>query len=90
MILFPQTGFVSFERSSLIFISRHWRLNERMYGALQGLNKAETAVKYGEKQVKIWRRSYSVAPPPVELSDDRWPGHEDKYKVLFLFCIRCH
>ena len=54
-----------------------------MYGALQGLNKAETAAKYGEKQVKVWRRSYSIAPPPIETSDERWPGHEEKYKVMF-------
>lgn len=53
-----------------------------MYGGLQGLNKAETAAKHGEAKVKIWRRSYDVPPPPVELSDERWPGHEDKYKVM--------
>lgn len=83
-LIVPQTNHCSC-RSTLIFISRHWRLNERMYGALQGLNKAETAAKYGEKQVKVWRRSYSIRPPPVEPSDERWPGHEEKYKVTLSF-----
>jgi 2,3-bisphosphoglycerate-dependent phosphoglycerate mutase len=56
-----------------------WRLNERHYGALQGLNKAETAKKYGEEQVRLWRRSYAVRPPALEKSDPRFPGHEQKY-----------
>ena len=56
-----------------------WRLNERHYGALQGLNKAETAAKYGDAQVKIWRRSYATRPPLLEQSDERWPGHEARY-----------
>jgi len=56
-----------------------WRLNERHYGALQGLNKAETAAKYGEDQVHIWRRSYSIAPPPLEPTDDRHPSHDPRY-----------
>ena len=56
-----------------------WRLNERHYGALQGLNKAETAKKYGDEQVHIWRRSYAVQPPALEKSDPRFPGHELKY-----------
>lgn len=59
-----------------------WRLNERHYGALQGLNKAETAQKYGEKQVMIWRRSYDTKPPALEKSDKRWPGHDPLYKDL--------
>ncbi len=59
-----------------------WRLNERHYGALQGLNKSETAQKYGEDQVKLWRRSYDIPPPALEKSDPRWPGHEDKYESL--------
>src|SRR5213593_446828 len=59
-----------------------WRLNERHYGALQGLNKAETAAKFGEAQVKIWRRAYDVPPPPLEKSDPRWPGHDPRYKGL--------
>lgn len=63
-------------------VVRHWRLNERMYGALQGLNKAETAAKHGEEQVKIWRRSYDTPPPAVEISDERWPGHDPKYQYV--------
>ncbi|PKO13874.1 MAG: 2,3-diphosphoglycerate-dependent phosphoglycerate mutase [Chloroflexi bacterium HGW-Chloroflexi-10] len=63
-------------------VIRDWRLNERHYGALQGLNKAETAAKYGEDQVKIWRRSYDITPPPLEKSDPRFPGHDPRYKSL--------
>lgn len=63
-------------------VIRHWRLNERHYGALQGLNKAETAARYGEDQVKIWRRSYDVSPPALEPSDPRWPGHDRRYHGL--------
>jgi len=63
-------------------VDRHWRLNERHYGALQGLNKAETAAKHGEDQVKIWRRSYDTRPPPLELTDERWPGHDPRYAML--------
>lgn len=59
---------------------KHWRLNERHYGALQGLNKSETAEKYGEDQVKIWRRSYDVQPPALEESDDRNPANQRAYK----------
>lgn len=58
---------------------RSWRLNERHYGALQGLNKAETAEKYGDAQVKLWRRSYSTQPPALEQADERWPGHDPRY-----------
>lgn len=61
---------------------RSWRLNERHYGALQGLNKAETAAKYGDDQVKIWRRSYDIPPPPLEKSDERYPGRDPRYKDL--------
>ncbi|MFO0908585.1 MAG: 2,3-diphosphoglycerate-dependent phosphoglycerate mutase [Isosphaeraceae bacterium] len=62
---------------------RHdWRLNERHYGALQGLNKSETAAKFGEDQVKIWRRSYDIPPPPLEPSDERYPGHDPRYASL--------
>ena len=61
-------------------VRRSWRLNERHYGALQGLNKAETAKKYGEKQVLIWRRSYDVRPPALTKDDPRWPGHDPRYK----------
>lgn len=60
----------------------NWRLNERHYGALQGLNKAETAQKYGDEQVLIWRRSYDVAPPKLDKSDDRYPGNDPKYNDL--------
>ena len=55
-------------------VHKNWRLNERHYGALQGLNKAETAAKHGEDQVKIWRRSYDTPPPALDLSDERHPG----------------
>jgi len=60
-------------------ITCDWRLNERHYGALQGLNKAETAARYGEEQVHIWRRSYSIAPPPLDTSDERHPSHDPRY-----------
>jgi len=63
-------------------VVRHWRLNERHYGALQGLNKAEMAEKYGEEQVHLWRRSYDVPPPPLDITDERWPGHDPRYKNL--------
>ena len=63
-------------------VHRNWRLNERYYGALQGLNKSETAAKFGEEQVKIWRRSYDIPPPPLEKSDPRWPGYEQRYTGL--------
>lgn len=63
-------------------VIRDWRLNERHYGALQGSNKAETAAKHGEEQVKIWRRSYDIRPPALEESDERFPGHDPKYKSL--------
>jgi 2,3-bisphosphoglycerate-dependent phosphoglycerate mutase len=59
-----------------------WRLNERHYGALQGLNKSEMASKYGEKQVLIWRRSYDIQPPALEKTDPRWPGNDPRYKEL--------
>ncbi len=58
---------------------KDWHLNERHYGALQGLNKAETAEKYGDEQVQIWRRSYDVAPPKLEESDGRHPKNDPKY-----------
>ena len=63
-------------------VHRNWRLNERHYGALQGLNKSETAAKFGEAQVRIWRRSYNIPPPPLEKSDPRWPGYEQRYTGL--------
>jgi 2,3-bisphosphoglycerate-dependent phosphoglycerate mutase len=63
-------------------VQRSWRLNERMYGALQGLNKAETAAKHGEQQVAAWRRSYATRPPALEPSDRYWPGHDRRYAGL--------
>ena len=60
-------------------VHRAWQLNERHYGALQGLNKAETAEKYGEAQVKLWRRSYDVPPPALDPSDDRHPAFDRRY-----------
>ena len=63
-------------------VIRDWRLNERHYGALQGLDKAETAAKHGEEQVKIWRRSYSVPPPPLSPDDERAPSHDRRYAGL--------
>ncbi|KAF7256941.1 hypothetical protein EG68_06252 [Paragonimus skrjabini miyazakii] len=68
-------------------LDRSWRLNERMYGALQGLNKSETAEKHGEEQVKIWRRAYDIPPPPITPSDARYPGNEAKYAHLHSACI---
>lgn len=63
-------------------VHRAWELNERHYGALQGLNKAEMAARYGEVQVKIWRRSYDVPPPPLDLDDERHPRHDRRYAAL--------
>jgi 2,3-bisphosphoglycerate-dependent phosphoglycerate mutase len=60
-------------------VVRDWRLNERHYGALQGLNKAETAARYGDDQVLIWRRSYSTSPPPLDPGDERHPLHDKRY-----------
>jgi 2,3-bisphosphoglycerate-dependent phosphoglycerate mutase len=63
-------------------VERHWRLNERHYGALQGLDKAETAAKHGADQVKIWRRSYDIRPPALTPDDPRHPGHDRRYAGL--------
>src|SRR5215208_1206423 len=63
-------------------VHRSWRLNERHYGGLQGLNKAETAAKHGEAQVKIWRRSYDIPPPPLETNDPRHPSNDRRYASL--------
>lgn len=65
-----------------IHVIRDWRLNERHYGALQGLNKAETAAKYGDEQVKIWRRSYDIRPPVLSEDDPRFPASDPRYKNL--------
>jgi 2,3-bisphosphoglycerate-dependent phosphoglycerate mutase len=61
---------------------RSWRINERMYGGLQGLNKAETTARHGEAPVKVWRRSYDVPPPPLEESSEYWPGRDPRYAKL--------
>jgi 2,3-bisphosphoglycerate-dependent phosphoglycerate mutase len=63
-------------------VHRSWRLNERHYGALQGLDKAETAAKFGEDQVKIWRRSYDIRPPELTPDDERFPGRDRRYSSL--------
>jgi 2,3-bisphosphoglycerate-dependent phosphoglycerate mutase len=65
-----------------IEIKRNWRLNERHYGALQGLNKDETKEKYGAEQVLLWRRSTNVRPPELDVTDPRYPGNDPKYKDL--------
>jgi 2,3-bisphosphoglycerate-dependent phosphoglycerate mutase len=79
-----RTTWLSLEQMDLLWIpeEKSWRLNERHYGALQGLNKAETAAKHGEEQVMIWRRSYDIPPPELEKSDPRYPGHESRYKNM--------
>jgi 2,3-bisphosphoglycerate-dependent phosphoglycerate mutase len=63
-------------------VYRSWRLNERHYGALQGLNKAETAARHGEEEVHIWRRSYDVRPPELDKDDERYPGRDPRYGDL--------
>jgi 2,3-bisphosphoglycerate-dependent phosphoglycerate mutase len=63
-------------------VRRSWRLNERHYGALQGLNKAQTAERFGPEKVKVWRRSYDVRPPDLEPSDERHPSHDQRYTSL--------
>jgi 2,3-bisphosphoglycerate-dependent phosphoglycerate mutase len=79
-----RTLWITLDELDLMWIPviRNWRLNERHYGSLQGLNKAETAKKYGDDQVKIWRRSYDTQPPSLEKSDERYPGHDPRYSDL--------
>ncbi len=79
-----QTLWLALEEMDRMWIPVHrsWRLNERHYGALQGLNKAETAAKYGESQVKIWRRSYDTSPPALDKADERYPGNDPRYQGL--------
>jgi len=79
-----KTLWITLEELDLMWIPVHrsWRINERMYGALQGLNKAETVAKHGEEQVKIWRRSYDVPPPPMEESHEHYPGKDPRYARL--------
>ncbi len=77
-----RTLWITLDGMDLMWIPvvRNWRLNERHYGALQGLNKAETAQKFGNEQVHLWRRSYDVPPPALEPDDPRYPGHDPRYK----------
>lgn len=79
-----RTLWITLDEMDLMWIPvvRNWRLNERHYGALQGLNKAETAIKFGEEQVKIWRRSYAIQPPALTPEDERYPGHDPRYQDL--------
>lgn len=63
-------------------VEKSWKLNERHYGVLQGLDKAETAAKYGDEQVKLWRRGFAITPPALEKSDERFPGHDPRYAKL--------
>lgn len=79
-----RTLWIALDEMDQMWIPIHhtWRLNERHYGALQGLNKAETAAKYGDEQVLIWRRSYDTRPPALTTDDDRYPGTDPRYKDL--------
>ena len=79
-----RTLWLAMDAMNLMWIPvvNNWRLNERHYGALQGLNKAETAAKYGDEQVHIWRRSYDTQPPALTPDDERFPGHDRRYKDL--------
>jgi 2,3-bisphosphoglycerate-dependent phosphoglycerate mutase len=79
-----RTLWLALDEMDLLWIpfEKSWRLNERHYGALQGLNKAETAEKHGEEQVLLWRRSYDIPPPPLEKSDKRYPGHFPMYRDM--------
>jgi len=79
-----RTLWIVLDQLDLMWIPVHhsWRLNERHYGALQGLNKAETAAKFGDEQVKIWRRSYDTPPPPLTTDDERFPGRDPRYTSL--------
>lgn len=75
---------LALEQMDLLWLPVHksWRLNERHYGALQGLNKAETAEQHGMEQTNIWRRSYDIPPPPLTPDDERYPGHDPRYASL--------
>ena len=79
-----RTLWLALDEMDLLWIPVHrsWRLNERHYGALQGLNKAETAAAHGEAQVKVWRRSYDIPPPPLTPEDPRHPSHDRRYGDL--------
>ncbi len=86
-----RTLWIALDEMDLMWIPvyRHWRLNERHYGALQGLNKAEMAAKHGEAQVKVWRRSYDIPPPALELDDPRHPRHDPRYARLDPATLPC-
>ncbi len=79
-----RTLWIALDAMDLMYLPvvHSWRLNERHYGALQGLNKAETAAKFGDEQVLIWRRAYAIAPDPLPPGDPRWPGNDPRYKHL--------
>ena len=79
-----KTLWIALEETDRMYVPVHnsWRLNERHYGALQGLDKAETAAKYGMEQVHVWRRSYDIPPPPLTRDDERWPGRDPRYRDL--------
>jgi 2,3-bisphosphoglycerate-dependent phosphoglycerate mutase len=79
-----RTLWIALDAMDLMYLPvvHSWRLNERHYGALQGLNKAETAARFGEEQVLIWRRAYAIAPDPLPAGDSRWPGADPRYKHL--------
>ena len=79
-----RTLWIALDAMNQVWVPVHssWRLNERHYGALQGLDKAETAAKYGEEQVKIWRRGYATPPPELTREDARFPGHDRRYAAL--------
>lgn len=79
-----RTLWIALDELNLMWIpvEKDWRLNERHYGSLQGLNKAETSEKFGNDQVHIWRRSYDIPPPPLEATDERHPGQDPRYKDL--------
>ncbi|MCD4829821.1 MAG: 2,3-diphosphoglycerate-dependent phosphoglycerate mutase [Candidatus Cloacimonetes bacterium] len=79
-----RTLWIALDEMDLMWLPvvRHWRLNERHYGDLQGYNKSEMAAKVGEEQVHIWRRSYDIPPPALEPDDDRFPGHDRRYACI--------
>jgi 2,3-bisphosphoglycerate-dependent phosphoglycerate mutase len=79
-----RTAWIVLDEMDLMWIpiKHDWRLNERHYGALQGLNKAEIVAKYGEQQAKLWRRSYDIRPPALEETDPRYPGNDPRYTDL--------
>jgi len=81
-----RTAWIVLDEMDLMWVpvKQDWRLNERHYGALQGLNKAKTAAKYGEQQVKLWRRSYDIRPPALDETDPRYPGKDYRYRNLSL------